>query len=94
MATEHQKQELIHRVSALVDQKFHGDYRRAFQHYARHDGKIDEHALASLLKDANVGNRWTRNRWVSGTIEALDRDGDGSISWTEFETVLSKGLAK
>jgi Ca2+-binding EF-hand superfamily protein len=90
MASDQNKQELVDKVSALVDAKFAGDYQLAFQQYdSNQDGKISSAELKSLLYDAGVGNALTRSAWASGIIAELDADGDGEISWSEFNSVIS-----
>jgi Ca2+-binding EF-hand superfamily protein len=92
MASEQEKQELADKVSALVEAKFGGDYQLAFQQYdSNQDGKISSAELKSLLRDAGVGNALTRSAWASGIIAELDTDGDGEISWSEFNSVLGGG---
>jgi Ca2+-binding EF-hand superfamily protein len=69
-----------------------GDYRRAFAHYdASGNGKVSQDELKALLADAGVGNLLTRSAWASGIIAELDTDGDGRISWSEFEAVFRGG---
>jgi Ca2+-binding EF-hand superfamily protein len=88
MATEQEKQFLADKVSALVKARFGGDYQRAFEHYdANGDGKVGKDELKALLADAGVGNVFTRSAWAGGIIAELDTDGDGRISWSEFEAV-------
>ena len=90
-ATEVQKNELRDKVSKLVEDKFGGDYHKAFEHYDDvKDGKISHHELTRLLGDAGVGNWLTRSTWASGIIAELDTDKDGSISQAEFEGVLGE----
>ena len=88
--------ELKRKVGKLVREKFGGNYRKAFQHYAglkKKDGKVDAKELYQLLEDADVGNWATRGKWVSGVMEKLDKDKDGSISLQEFEAVMKAGKA-
>ena len=95
MATEENKRELRDRVSALVGDRFGGDYRAAFGHYdADHDGAISKDELKALLADAGVGSSWTRWAWADGIIEELDANGDGVISWPEFAAAFdAAGIA-
>jgi Ca2+-binding EF-hand superfamily protein len=92
VASEQPRRELADKVSALVGARFGGDYRRAFRHYdASGDGKVSQDELKALLADAGVGNVLTRSAWASGIIAELDTDGDGRISWSEFEAVFQGG---
>jgi Ca2+-binding EF-hand superfamily protein len=90
MATEAQKRELTDKVSRLVQDRFGGDYLKAFAHYdANGDGRIDRAELGRLLEDAGIGNWVTRGAWADGIIAALDSNKDGTISGPEFEAVLN-----
>jgi Ca2+-binding EF-hand superfamily protein len=89
MASAEQKRELDEKVAALVRTRFGGDYRAAFTHYdADGNGMIDKDELKKLLADAGIGSGLTRWAWPSGIVAALDQDGDGGISWAEFEAVF------
>jgi Ca2+-binding EF-hand superfamily protein len=86
--SESNEQELIRKVRQLVFRRFQGDYKRAFDHYARkreRSGSIDTDELNELLKDADIGNGLTRGAWVSGIIKKLDKNGDGFISFSELQ---------
>ncbi|MBP3954472.1 EF-hand domain-containing protein [Gemmata sp. G18] len=89
MAGEQQKQEIDDKVTTLVRGRFGGDYRAAFAHYDSNDsGAIDKDELKVLLSDAGIGSALTRWAWAKGIMGEVDRDGDGAISWAEFETVF------
>jgi len=91
MATEEEKAELKSKVSKLVDQKYGGDWDRAFRHYAAKGGSgslVEKDDLLVLLEDADIGNWMTRGAWADGIIEELDSSGDGKISKPEFQKVL------
>lgn len=81
--------ELKAKVSKLVASKFGGDYKLAFSHYAGNAGVVGKGPLKDLLADAGVGNGLTRGAWVNGIIAKLDQNGDGAISWEEFQHVTS-----
>jgi Ca2+-binding EF-hand superfamily protein len=92
MAREQERRELADKLSALVTARFGGDVRRAFQHYdASGDGKVGKDELKALLGDAGVGNALTRSAWAGGIIAELDTDGDGRVSWSEFESAFRGG---
>jgi hypothetical protein len=81
--------ELKSKVGTLVDGEFGGDYKKAFDHYdSDRDGGIHKAELVALLKDAGVGNGFTRGAWASGIIERLDKSTDEQIQWAEFESVF------
>ena len=44
--------------------------------------------LEQLLKDADVGNGFTRGAWVKGVIGALDTNADKTIDWDEFSAAV------
>ena len=80
--------ELKTKVKKLVTDKFGGDYKKAFDHYAK-GGSVGPDELSSLLSDAGVGNFATRGSWVSAIIKRLDTNGNGKIEWNEFTAVLN-----
>jgi hypothetical protein len=77
--------EIQQKVADLVDQRFGGDWKQAFDSYAGQNGEIDRNRLGSLLSDANVGSWLTRGAWVSGVMDRFDTDSSGGISWQEFQ---------
>lgn len=89
MASDENKREVEEKVSALVASRFGGDYRAAFAHYdSDGDGAIRKDELKLLLADAGIGSGLTRWAWASGILDELDTDGDGGISWAEFDAVF------
>lgn len=85
-----EQQELIEKIEALLQKKFSAtdedSMKKLFLAYdANNDGKIDKDELMKLLKDADVGNTFTRGAWVKGVLEQLDRNADKAISWDEFK---------
>ncbi len=84
-STDEHVRELQAKIGALVANNFGGDYQSAFNAYdANQDGGIDRDELIQLLTDAGVGGRLTRGLWASAILQRLDADGDGKISWDEF----------
>ena len=89
MATDAQKQELIDKLKYLVENKFGGDYKVAFNHYdVDKDGKVDITDINNILTDANIGNYFTRGLWANGIMTELDKDADGFITIKEFEAAI------
>ena len=85
------KRELKEKVTALINQRYGGDWDRAFRHYAGLsgiDGVVEPSDVKQLLKDADIGNGMTRGAWTSGIMDELDTDKSGGISWGEFRTVF------
>lgn len=86
--------ELKTKVKKLVDERFGGRYRKAFDHYDKldirdiKDGKIGKKSLMKLLNDAKVGSWAVRGFWAKAILKRLDQDEDFSISWGEFESAL------
>lgn len=94
MSDDDNEKELKEKIKALMLRKY-GDTSREsmekmFRSYDKdRSGEIDSDELEKLLKDAEVGNGITRGMWVSGIIKKLDKDGDKSISWREFDAVIN-----
>ena len=93
MASDEDKKELVTKVAALVARKFENSYKAAFDYYDDlivkvRDGKVNKESLICLLKDADVGNGFTRSTWAKAIITELDKDHDGEISWKEFHSVF------
>ncbi len=81
--------ELKAKVGELVDKKFSGDFKKAFDFYdADHDGGINKDEVTALLKDAGVGSGLTRGMWANGILDKLDTSKDTAIQWSEFEAVF------
>jgi Ca2+-binding EF-hand superfamily protein len=91
MANE--QRELVEKIQALLHKKY-GDHteasmRKLFDHYdTNKDQKISSGELEQLLKDADVGNSFTRGAWIKGIIAKLDTSGDKLIDWAEFSTAV------
>jgi hypothetical protein len=43
-----------------------------------------------LLEDADVGNRFTRGIYVTGIVQKMDKNKDGKIQWSEFESAIKQ----
>ena len=80
MASKEQE-ELVEKIQRLLQKKY-GDstlesMRKLFDEYDRDgDQKISPEELERLLKDADIGNGFTRGAWVKGVVGALDQNGD------------------
>ena len=82
---------IIAAIKALCVSNFNGDYQAGFAFYASGDGtEISEGELETLLKDAGVGNWVTRPIAAREIIRELDTNGDGLISWPEFQVILQE----
>lgn len=81
------KQDAINKLTALVTNNFGGDQKAAFDHYAT-NGLIGTDGIKSLLADAGIGN-WLDRGFIAGqVVKTLDTDGDGNVSWDEFQAGL------
>lgn len=94
MATDRNQEELVTKIKGLLLRQTgktdRDSMRKLFKSYD-HDGngRIGERELDQLLKDASVGNGFTRGMWVDGIIKKLDSGRmDGEISWEEFDAVM------
>lgn len=88
-----EQQELVEKIQALLKKKFGDDssesMRKLFDTYDKDgDQKIGGDELEALLKDASIGNSFTRGMWVKGILEKLDQNGDKKIDWDEFAKVV------
>jgi Ca2+-binding EF-hand superfamily protein len=92
MASKEQA-ELVEKIQKLLQKKY-GDssvenMRKLFDEYDRDkDQKISPDELERLLKDADIGNSFTRGAWVKGVIGALDQNADKKIDWDEFTAAI------
>jgi Ca2+-binding EF-hand superfamily protein len=92
MASKEQE-ELVEKLQKLLVKRY-GDrsvesMRRLFDEYDRDkDQKISPAELEALLKDADIGNSFTRSAWVKGVIGALDQNADRKIDWNEFTAAI------
>ena len=92
MASKEQE-ELVEKVQKLVRKKYGEanveNMRKLFDEYDRDkDQKISPEELEKLLKDADIGNGFTRGAWVKGVIGALDQNADKKIDWDEFTAAI------
>jgi hypothetical protein len=86
------QEDAVAKVAALVKERYEGSYRAAFDHYDEdNDGKMSNRELVDLLYDAEIGIRFTRWAIALKVVQTLDTDGDGLVSWEEFQTHLTPG---
>jgi len=93
MASAHDKEELTTKIKGLLQRKTGGTTRdnmhSLFRTYDRDkNGRINAQELSDLLKDADVGNGFTRGMWSDGIIKELDVNHDGEISMEEFDAAI------
>ena len=88
-----EEQELKEKITAQLMNKYGDTSRESMQklfalYDKDHNGKIGADELDDLLKDAHVGNGFTRGAWVKGIIKKMDKSHDGEIDWREFSASL------
>lgn len=82
------RQEVIADVTAFVGRKYGGDWKKAFDAEDEDgDGRLSTVELTTILAKAGVGVLLTRWAIALEVIQAVDTDGDGYISWPEFQTI-------
>lgn len=90
-STDSREQELREKVSTLVNERFGGDYQKAFRAYdANQDGQVDRAGLQTMLRDARVGSGMTRGLWADGIMDRFDTNRSRGIDWREFQGGLNR----
>ena len=83
------REEVIRKVTLLVKSKYGGDWQKAFKAEDKdNDNRISYDELEAILKEANVGFQMTRWAIAQAIVKELDADGDGFVSWEEFNAVF------
>lgn len=83
--------EIIVKVLEFLAANFDNDSRKAWEAYDQNkDDKISKDEMSKFLKDAGVGNLFTRPVIVKYVMSEADFDGDRLISWPEFEAAMKK----
>lgn len=100
MSDEEDRQQLVRKLKAHVTSVtgLPGDdvdaWRKTFATYDRNaDGLVDALELDRLLKNASVGNPFTRGTWVERVMNALNADRNVGISLTELMAAVAAGKA-
>ena len=91
MKTATQRLELNSKIHGLVLAEYGGDWTRAFRHYSSLEGNkqgVDHHQLTELLKDADVGDCFTRAVWADEILADAGMTERGSISEDVFDDML------
>ena len=88
-----EKEELIDKVEKLLKRKYGNSsadsMRKLFDAYDKdRDGKIGPSDVEQLLKDADIGNSFTRGMWVKGIMAEMDTKRDQWIDWEEFSSAV------
>jgi dihydroxyacetone kinase-like predicted kinase len=91
-ASEHER-ELKAKVNELVQSRFDGDLKRAFEHYdLDNNGAVNKGEILNLLSDASVGNKQTRaiiaDKLVDKAVNSRANGGELQLEWSEFEPVF------
>lgn len=73
-------------LERLVDDRFGGDQKKAFHHFAGKDRALDTDELKNMLSAAGVGEWAPLHRVVEGAMDRFDVDPkDRRITWREFQ---------
>jgi hypothetical protein len=87
---ESEQEELERKINALADARYgaHGpaELKALFLSYdVNGDGCASRKEVGNMLRDAGVGNAFTRGLWVDGVFKQLDTDNSGCITWEEYK---------
>lgn len=88
--SDQREEELITKVTRLVNERFMGDWAMMFRNYSEAGAgeRIGLPGIVSLFTDAGVGSKWTRSIWGRAAIAQLDKNADKRVSWDEFVAVI------
>ena len=89
---DEREQELADKLSAFVQDRFGGDYDKAFEYFDKdNDGMLNRSELSDALGDIGIGNFITRGMWVDGIMEKLDKSPtDGKLSYNELLSAVGQ----
>jgi Ca2+-binding EF-hand superfamily protein len=83
------RDQVIQAVTSLVDNKFAGDWHKAFNSFdLTGKGSLNRDELTTLLAQVGVGYKLTRWAIVSQILNVFDLNNDGLISWDEFSKIV------
>lgn len=86
------QEEGIRKIKHLIDTKFHGNYKKCFDHYDRlslHNNNLSKGEIVALLRDADIGyGGWMRGKIAKEIIKAADINKDNEISWEELRKLV------
>ncbi|HEY4178652.1 MAG TPA: hypothetical protein VGM90_17520 [Kofleriaceae bacterium] len=89
-AQEENVSDLKEKIQMVVDYRFGGSYKTAFQHYGMFDDKIDKNMLSALLTAAGVNH--AKGKWVKSIMDKVDTI-DGRIPFGDFEKLVTSRWA-
>ncbi|MBL8957524.1 MAG: EF-hand domain-containing protein [Myxococcaceae bacterium] len=78
--------DLGRRVNTMVQNRFQGNYRQAFNHYAQGGAEVSGNQVGRMLGDAGVGNLLTRGAYKDAVMDRFDTNRNGGVSWSEFQS--------
>lgn len=74
--------ELKEKIKMVIDYRFNGSFKEAFEHYGMADDKVDAKMVRALLTDSGVSSK---GKWVKTIMSKMDTI-DGRIAYGEFES--------
>jgi Ca2+-binding EF-hand superfamily protein len=80
------RQSVIRKVTEYVTTAYGGDWQKAFTAYAV-NGQLTRDGVIDVLKAADVGFLITRPAIAAQVMDLFDTNGDGSLSWAEFNAI-------
>lgn len=84
--SESYRDKVIKNIKKYCDDHHNANYLKCFKSYASSDDEINLDGLKKLLKDANVGNLFTRGFISKKIMDELDKDKNKKISMSEVTT--------
>ena len=83
------KGKIIENIESLMRSKFTNP-KEAFDYYdADDDGELTKDDFKKLLKEAKV-SAIIRGLVAEFMIQSFDEDGDGTVSWDEFQVAIDE----
>lgn len=86
------KEEVIGAIKAHINKDFGGNYQNAFDKYTKGSNVVNKNGIMDLLYYSNVGYALTRGMIADEILKQIDKDGDGAISWMEFNDSIKTGV--
>ncbi|CAN5739554.1 hypothetical protein BH11MYX2_BH11MYX2_40970 [soil metagenome] len=78
---------LKEKIQMIVDYRFGGSYKTAFQHYGMSDDKVDKNMIRQLLADAGVDH--AKSKWVKTIMDKVNTI-EGRVAFGDIETLITQ----